>query len=732
MSASLQQLITKVQSYLSSDSVTMIEKAYHYAAASHTGQARLSGEPYIEHPLQSAYFLADLNLDEATIAATLLHDVIEDCGVTFDDIKNNFGSDVAKLVDSVTKLTRLDLPLSNNDLSKHAKAIYEARLQAESLRKMLVAMADDVRVILIKLADRLHNLTTLEFLPPRRRKLISQETLDIYAPLAHRLGIWDIKWRLEDMSFRYLEPKRYRTISKMLSMKRREREEYIDRVTFTLENELVSKNIDHQILGRPKNIYSIARKMSRYAIEGKDIGHIFDLYALRIIVDSTADCYNVLGVAHGLWHPIPGQFDDYIANPKTNMYQSLHTTVMCDGGTPLEIQIRTKEMHQIADYGVAAHWLYKGGGKIAGRFEANLAWLQQVLEWQNKVSGTDEFLESVRNDLFKDQVFVYTPKGDIVELPSSATPIDFAYKIHTELGHCCIGSKVNGKLVTLDYQLSTGDTIEILTTKTADGPSLDWLNPDLNFAKTATARSAIRQWFRRQKRSTHVPRGRDLIRKELNRLNISYTESEVASMFKFENTSEFLALIGLGSITESELASKISDHHTKKGHKSDQTSIWAPSNGVKIIGVGELPTRIGRCCGPLPGEEISGVITRNRGVTVHKVTCENIRSEGEPNRVLTVHWGSNENLYPVRVTISSWNRVGLLRDVTTEVSSQGVNIAEVITGEYNEGMSSISLTLHTTGIAQLSRLFTKLEGIRGVNSVSRSVTQTPASSTIGG
>ena len=721
MSTGVKELLESVQSYLPEDKATLIEKAYHFAEECHNGQKRMSGGPYIEHPLQTALFLAELHLDATTISSALLHDVIEDCNVTYDDIKIRFGEDVAKLVDSVTKLTRMDLALMDKEDPQQASAFQEDRLRAESLRKMLVAMAEDVRVVLIKLADRLHNMRTLGALAPHRRKAIAQETLDIYCPLAHRLGIWDIKWRLEDMAFRHLEENKYREISKMLSIKREERESYISRVAEILKKEMDSISLDAQVVGRPKHIYSIYQKIQKYAIQGKELSEIYDLYALRVLVKTKGDCYNALGVVHDLWHPMPGQFDDYIANPKDTMYQSLHTTVMCDGGAPLEVQIRTYEMHQTAEYGVAAHWRYKEGGAGDVRFEDKMTWFRQLLEWQREVSGTEEFLESVKTDLFRDQVFVYTPKGDIIELPSGATPIDFAYKIHTELGHRCIGGKVNGRLVSLDMPLKNGDTVEILTTKVARGPSLDWLNPNLGYVRSASAREKIRQWFRKQERQANIQRGHDLLRKELKRLNASFDESEVARMFRYDTPEDFLAALGSGGITENQVVSRLTAQQEKpQGGQKTTLPLSRPTSGVEVLGVGDLLIQMGRCCNPLPGEEIIGYITRSRGVTVHKANCPNVLNEDEQERLVNVEWGQTKQLYPIRLTVQAWDRVGLLRDITTQVSEEGVNIASAVTTENTDGTSTTSLTLHTTGVDQLGRLFSKLERVRGVINASRS------------
>jgi GTP pyrophosphokinase len=666
-------------------------------------------------------------LDASTIAAALLHDVMEDCGVTHKELAEEFGEEIAKLVEGVTKLTRLDLMAMGEDGAAQPSDFQEDRLRAESLRKMLVAMAEDIRVVLIKLADRLHNMRTLGALSPERREAIAHETLDVYAPLAHRLGIWDIKWRLEDIAFRHLEPAHYRKISRMLAARRTEREEYVSKVAEILRAELKLAGLEAQVIGRPKHIYSIHKKMQKYAAQGKQLSHIYDLYALRVLVNTKADCYNVLGAVHNLWRPMPGQFDDYIANPSENLYQSLHTTVMCEGGMPLEVQIRTHEMHQIAEYGVAAHWRYKEGETNDRHFESKMTWLRQLLEWQRDVTGTEEFLESVRTDLFRDQVFTYTPKGDIVELPSGATPIDFAYKIHTELGHRCIGSKVNGRLVALDSQLKNGDTVEILTTKVARGPSLDWLNPNLGFVRSASARVKIRQWFKKQARSANIQRGREALRKELKRHNLVIDDAAVAAMFKLDSVEEFLAALGSGTITETQVVSRLTAHQEKdQPQQATPLPLSSPTSGVQVLGVGDLLIQMGRCCNPLPGEEIIGYITRSRGVTIHKRSCSNLRNEDERERLVNVEWGQTKQLYPVRVTIQAWDRVGLLRDLTTQVSEQGVNIASVVTTENTDGTATVSLTLYTTGVGQLGRLFSKLEGVRGVIAVSRSSTETAA------
>ncbi len=718
-----QELIEQVQTYLSQDKVALVEEALLFASQSHEGQTRMSGGPYMEHPLNTALFLAELHLDGVTVAAALLHDVMEDCGVTYEQLRDRFGDEVPKLVDGVSKLTRMDLRFTGDGTeSSHPP---KDRLQAESLRKMLVAMAEDVRVVLIKLADRLHNMRTLGALSPQRRKAFARETLDIYSPLAHRLGIWDIKWRLEDIAFRYLEPSKYWEVSRMLAAKREERDAYIFKVTRMLEAQLDSVGVKAQVDGRPKNIYSIVQKMDKYATQGKELSQIYDLYALRVLTLTKAACYNALGVVHNLWRPMPGQFDDYIANPKENLYQSLHSTVMCEGGMPLEVQIRTYDMHQIAEYGVAAHWRYKEGSPGDIRFEEKMSWLRQLLEWQRDVRGTDEFLESVKMDIFPDQVFVYTPKGYIVELPIGATSIDFAYKIHTDLGHRCIGAKINGRLMALDTQLKNGDTVEVIASKVARGPTLDWLNVDLGYIRSASARNKVRQWFRRQERSSNIQRGGELLRKETRRLSLSSGELEVAQLFKYDLVEDFLVALGSGVITENQLVFRLTAQPERAQEEPRRVAetLPTPTSGVEVLGVGDLLTRIATCCGPIPGDEITGYITRNRGVTVHKSDCSNLRNEDEQQRIVKLEWGQNRALYPVRIQIEAWDRVGLLRDITTMVSGERVNIASVVTTENFDGTATTALTLHTNGIAQLSRVFSKLEGVRGVISASRTVSE---------
>ena len=714
----------EVSAYLPEDATSLIQHAYLYADRCHDGQWRKSGEPYIAHPLEIALFLsAELRLDEETIAASLLHDVVEDCDISLDELSEQFSPGIAKLVDGVTKLTRLDSRIHDPfgflpDGSDDPDSLY-----AESLRKMLVAMAEDIRVVLIKLADRLHNMKTLDALPPEKQRRIAQETLDIYAPLAHRLGIWEVKWQLEDLAFRYLDIDRYREISRMLASRRVEREEYIARVTETLREHLEDSGITADISGRPKNIYSTYRKIQKYESQGKQLSDIYDLFALRILVDKEIDCYRALGAVHQLWHPIPGLIDDYIANPKENMYQALHTTVISEGGSHLEVQIKTFDHHETAEYGVAAHWRYKEGNSSDRRFEEKMSGLRQLLEWQRDVTSTTEFIESVKEDIFRDQVFVYSPKGRIIELTAGSTPIDYAYKIHTELGHRCVGAKVNGKLVSLDSPLQNGDTVEIMSTKSDRGPSLDWLNPNRGYIRSATARQSIRQWFRRQERGANLQRGRELLRRESRRLNQKFDDGEVLALFKYDTIDDLLVNLGSGGISQSHLAQKLAESRQEPEHpltvRRPDLPLSSPTSGITVQGTGDLLTRMGRCCNPIPGDEIVGFITRSRGVTVHKQDCSSIKNEDEPERFVTVDWGRAKELHPVRVTMLAYDRVGLLRDLTQNVSEEGVNISDVITARQPNGTVKMTFNVYTTGLEQLNKLFSKLEGVRNCISVHR-------------
>jgi GTP pyrophosphokinase len=585
---------------------------------------------------------------------------------------------------------------------------------------MLVAMAEDLRVVFIKLADRLHNMRTLNALSPDVQHSIAEETLEIYAPLAHRLGIWELKWQLEDLSFRYLEPNRYRQIAKLVAARRARRENFIAQVIQILQGEFEQANLRAEISGRPKHIYSIYQKMEKYSAQDKHFDAIHDLLALRVLASTVPDCYHALGIIHSLWHPLLGEFDDFIANPKPNGYQSLHTTVMCLGTIPLEVQIRSRDMHHIAEYGLAAHWRYKEGEKKDIHFEERIAWLRQLIDWHRELSGAEEFLESVKTDIFIDQVFVYTPKGEIKDLPKGSTPLDFAYQVHSELGHRCIGAKVNGKLVPLTYQLSNGDVVEIVASKAAKAPSRDWLNPHLDYIKTSHAREKIRQWFKRQERAENIERGRELVEREMRHLGIKPSErEELAKLFKYDNFDDFLAAIGYGGISTHQIAVKLSAQQGQPQAKAAATQPKPPESAIRVLGMGDLVTHLARCCHPVPGDKIIGYTTRSRGVTIHRRDCYNVIHEDEKERLIAVGWEQTDSLYPVNIKVEAWDRVGLIRDITTLIAEEKVNIAAVSSTHHDDHTVAEFFTLQTKDLAQLSRLMAKIDGVRGVTRVSR-------------
>ena len=710
-------LLAKASDYVPEDKLEIITTAYDFAESAHNGQMRLSGEPFIIHPLQTALLLADLKLDANTLAAALLHDVVEDNeDIEVADVEKKFGPEVARLVDGVTKLTNAELVTPGIATTPQA-----GHAQAETIRKMLMAMAVDIRVVLIKLADRLHNMQTIQHLPAEKRVEKAQETLDIYAPLAHRLGIWEIKWQLEDLAFQQLNPESYKSISTMLNTKRTEREDYVWKVQGILQGELETAGIRAEVTGRPKHIYSIHKKTLKYAEMTKSMDDIYDLFALRVLVDDLAGCYAALGVVHNKWRPLPGQFDDYIANPKDNLYQSIHTTVLCEDGNSVEVQIRTHDMHNVSEYGVAAHWLYKEGRAKDAQFDQKMTWLRQLLEWQRDVAEAEEFVESFKTDIFQNQVFVYTPAGDLKELPAGSTPLDFAFRIHSDLIFRCIGAKVNGKLVPLTYKLQNGDTVQVLTSNTVRSPSLDWLNQEAGYIRTASARARVRQWFKRQERSANIQRGRDMYNKQIKRLNATMYDSEAAEMVGIAKVEDFFAALGDGSVTVNQVVQKLSNKEAENIVEIKPAAALPsilPSSAIEVLGVGDLLTSIARCCNPINGDEIAGYITRSRGVTVHRRNCPNILNETEKERLVTVAWGKTQTLYPVRIQVRAWDRVGLLRDVTAAVSDEGVNIAECVSEEYAD-MSIITLTAHIRGIDQLSTLFFRLEGVKGVIGVTR-------------
>jgi GTP pyrophosphokinase len=733
-----ENLIKTVRSYLPDDRVAFVEMSLDFAAEAHRGQLRKSGEPYIEHPIATAEYLARLRMDATTVAAALLHDVIEDCEIPYKVLEAKFGAEVARLVDGVTRMSRIDMMARapNGDglaalgeLEMGAAAADEKSAErAASMRKMFVAMAHDVRVLLIKLADRLHNMLTLRALAPDRQLAIARETLDIYAPLAHRLGMGDLKWRLEDEAFKYLHPREYKQISRMLARKRAEREAYVERCTASLQEALEKAGIQGQVSGRAKHLYSIFGKMERYEQMGRKFSEIYDLIALRVIVETEAECYAALGVVHAMWRPITGQFDDYIASPKDNMYQSLHTSVVGFDGYPLEAQIRTQRMHEVAEQGVAAHVSYKEGAAPSDRFEQRMSWLKQLLDWQRDMKGDAEYLETIKTDILGDTVFVYTPKGDVVELAKGATPLDFAYRIHTELGHNCVGAVVNGKLVSLNTALQNGDTVEIRKAKTSRGPSLDWLNPSLGYLVTSGGREKVRQWFRRQERTTSIERGQEALERSLRHLSVNVKEAELARLMGYPSPADLFEALGTGQLDTQTVIDRLSATPEPAGQVAGTTA-GAPTkpelppdgtaSGIVVMGMGNVLTKIARCCLPVYGDPISGYLTRGRGVSIHRESCPNIRGEDEPERLVEVAWGHAENRLPVRIRLDAYDRVGLLRDITSVVSAERVNIHSISSEEQPGGRCTVSLTVYTTGIDQLSRLFAKLGTVRGVSTVDR-------------
>jgi guanosine-3',5'-bis(diphosphate) 3'-pyrophosphohydrolase len=714
---SFNQLIEKVNEYLPPEKISIVEDAYYYAMKAHDGQLRKSGEPYLEHPLQVALTLAELQLDTSALAAALLHDVSENCGIPISEIQSRFGSEIAKLVDGATKLGKLSLKVPGEVEQRGGTATRNE--QAENLRKMLVAMAEDLRVVFIKLADRLHNMQTLDALAPEKRRSIAHETAEVYAPLAHRLGIWELKWQLEDLSFRYLEPRKYHQIAKLVAGRRAQREKFIGEVIKILNQEFTRTGLNAEVTGRPKHIYSIYQKTEKYAALGKDFDDIHDLFALRVLVNSIPDCYNALGIIHNLWHPMPDQFNDFIANPKPNGYQSLHTTVMCQGTTSLEIQIRTYQMHRVAEFGVASHWRYKEGDKTDVHFEERISWLRQLVEWHRELSGAEEFLESVKTDIFNDQVFVYTPKGEIKDLPNGSTPLDFAYRVHTDLGHHCTGAKVNGRLVPLSYQLKNGDVVEIMSTKGERGPSRDWLNPVLGYVRTSQARGKIRQWFKKQERTENITKGQELLEKSMRQLGISFMEREkLVKLFKYDDLDDFYVAIGSGDITTHQIALKLAAQQ-QQPKITEFTPSKQTASTIRVRGVDDLLTQLAKCCNPVPGDEIIGYITRSRGVTIHRQDCYNVLNEEEKDRLVPVQWGEIDSLYPVQIQIQAIDRVGLMRDISTIVAEEKINIAGVSLSNNNAGSISIFFSLEAANLAQLNRLLVKIEGVRGVTNATR-------------
>jgi len=722
----------------------LINRAYRVAETAHQNQYRVSGEPYINHCVAVASILAELQVPVEVVVAGLLHDTVEDTAVTLEDIRKDFGDDVAKLVDGVTKLTQLPRVSRGDqhpeedireeelrqvadrrgepDADATAGLISKSRrydLVSETLRKTFLAMGEDVRVVLIKLADRLHNMRTLGHLPEHKRYRIAQETLDIFAPLANRLGIWQIKWELEDLGFRYVNPEKYKEIAKNIAEKLLDRESEMNDIIEHLNEIITQSGIKPDISGRPKHIYSIYRKMVR---KGVPFDQVHDIRGVRIIVPDIPSAYSTLGVIHTHWRPIPGQFDDYIAVPKDNFYQSLHTSVLYDDGKTLEIQIRTPEMHENAELGIAAHWRYKEGTPRDDAFEKKILWFRSLMEWKQDVEDAGEFVDSLKTDVFQDRVYIFTPKGDIYDLPTGSTPIDFAYHVHTDIGHRCRGAKVNGKLVSLDYVLRTGEQVEILTAKRG-GPSRDWLNPNLGLVKTQRAKAKIRYWFKKQAREQNINQGRDLLEKELRRLGVGDINIEqLAHQFDYRTVEDLYVAIGTGDVPLIRIANQLMQNEQdeeglKFGTRLIPDKAVESHDTITVVGLKGLLTTMARCCNPVPGDDIVGYITRGRGATIHRKDCPNILRLREKERLVRVAWGEPKRTYPVSVRVKAYDRDGLARDVSNLVANEGINMGLVQAGVHHDSKLSLAvldLVLEVKDIDQLTRVLTRIEALPNV------------------
>ncbi|SFK68949.1 GTP pyrophosphokinase [Paenibacillus sp. 1_12] len=724
----IEQLLEKASGFIKEHDLKRIREAYEFAEQAHSGQVRKSGEPYILHPLAVADIVVNMQMDATSIIAALLHDVVEDTTVSLDIVNAKFGKTCAMIVDGLTKLEKIKF----KSKEEH---------QNENYRKMFVAMAQDIRVILIKLADRLHNMRTLKYQSEESQRRIADETLEIFCPIANRLGISAIKWEMEDIALRYLNPQQYYRIVNLMQKKRVEREQYIEDVVHNVSEKLSEMGIEPDISGRPKHIYSIYKKMTA---RNKQFNEIYDLLALRIIVDNIKDCYATLGIIHTLWKPMPGRFKDYIAMPKSNMYQSLHTTVIGPKGEPLEVQIRTGDMHRTSEYGVAAHWAYKEGSVVpSGSFEDKMSWFREILELQQDAEDASEFVESLKMDFFSDLVFVFTPKGEVIELPAGSVPLDFAYRIHTEIGNRTIGAKVNGRIVSLDYRLKTGDIIEILTSKHSYGPSQDWIK----LAQSSHARSKIRQWFKKEKREENVEKGKEAIERELKRLGLEPSTlmkenelMEVAKKFNFHEVEDMFSAVGFSGITAAQIVTRLTDKLRKEAEEAQQQALQLtneikevktapaekksrPTHGVRVKGVDNLLVRFARCCNPVPGDVIVGYITRGRGVSVHREDCTNIPAidgSEEGNRLIEVEWvDSVEASYNVEIEIAGHDRMGLLNEVLQAVSESKTIISAVSGRTDKNKMAVIHMSILIRNIEHLHSVVEKIKRIRDIYSVHR-------------
>jgi GTP diphosphokinase / guanosine-3',5'-bis(diphosphate) 3'-diphosphatase len=721
LAARLDRLVAMVSDRFPDSDTGMLHRAFVTAALAHGDQRRKSGEPYISHPLAVAEIMADLGLDAPAAAAALLHDVVEDTAVDQVTVDADFGPEVGRLVAGVTKISAIE-------------AREKTAAEAESLRRMLLASVDDLRVILIKMADRLHNMQTLGALSPERRRVMALETLEIYAPLANRLGIWQFKSQFEDLALKELDPDSFEAIERALAERRAAHEDYLAGVIAILDGRLRETGLQAEIQARAKHIYSIHRKMQRKDVPAEQI---YDALAVRMLVETTAQCYVALGVVHTLWPPMPGQFDDYIAKKKDNLYQSLHTSVWGPGNRPLEVQIRTHEMHRVAEHGVAAHWLYKEDNRRAREIEERVAALRRILESHDEDAvDAQAFIEGLKTDVFRDQVYVFTPNGAVIELPTGATPVDFAYHVHTEIGHRCRGAMVNGKMVALDTPLSTGQTVKIITAKGEAGPSRDWLNPNLGYVSSNRARNMIKQWFRRQQKGQSVQEGREILERQLRRLGMTKLSHDAAAkLFGYERLDDFYAAIGHNDVPMEVLGTRLLEHEA--GHLDERAARPArpappatparkdagPAAGVTVRGADGLFTRVASCCHPLPGDEVVGYVTRGQGVTLHQSDCRNIVAlrEREPERFIRVNWQQNETRsYPVELRIVAYDRPGLVRDVSDVMARRGVNMSSVTATVHNsDGAAMVTAVVEMSSMTQLATLIDRLEMIENVIEVHR-------------
>ena len=714
------RLIEMIKSYQPDETCENIRKAYELADEAHKEQKRVNGDPYILHPLAVAEILADMEIDTTTITASLLHDVVEDTEYMLEDIERIFGKEVAFLVDGVTKLNRLDYRTKEDQ-------------QVNSMRKMFLAMAKDIRVVVIKLADRLHNMRTLKYMRSEKQKRIAQETLEIYAPLAHRLGIFNIKWELEDLSFRYMEPDKYYDLVDQMKEKRKVREEIVNEAIDVLKKTLTESSISFEINGRPKHFYSIYKKMKK---DNRDLSQIYDLYAIRVIVDTVQDCYGVLGIVHSLWKPLPYRFKDYIAMPKPNNYQSLHTTVIGTRGQPVEIQIRTWDMHHIAEYGVAAHWRYKEGraSQKATGFDEKMGWLRNLLEWQD-TSNPQEFVNALKLDAFSDEVFVFTPRGDVIDLPQGAIPIDFAYRIHTDVGHRCVGAKVNGKIVPLDYALKNGDIVEVITSKTGK-PSLDWLK----IVGSSESRSKIRNWFKKENREENIEKGSAALEKECKRLGhdwklVSHSGriAKVAKQMNAGTEDDLLAAVGYGGFAVNTVLIKLLELHKELDRVDDEQNEKSlieklkprkasghNHSGVLVKGESGLLVRLSKCCSPVPGDPIIGFVTRGRGVSVHRADCPNVRLDEDVDRLIDVEWdyGMSES-FEVNMEISAYDRTGMIADIMAALAEMKISITSINAKVSETKSVIIHLGISIKDLAQFEFVATKIRRLKDVYKVQR-------------